>query len=305
MRRVCSFILSSAWAALPLVAVGSTGTAVIDIDEDQTILAYYKAGLHPVHAPGSAFSTLEFTESRVSIKIGGHVYGPLDAKRASLRMRNDTDPTNVSIRSTPMKVEDARRLLYKWTETFPMSPQDVDRALEKILDPNALRIAAEFGSLQIGSSERPGRNFRLGIGVMRTFLEPTDESEDPVGIQIGIGVSYPSRSPSESQLQPAGQPLRPPPGFEHLPMERELAAAMWEHEGQQAQPTEVRTADTLDNAGAYQERQAVEPRNVSESAENPEAKPFVGTFGLWLLGSAAALAVLGWFAVRMRAQRGR
>jgi len=297
MRMLWFFTVCSIWLGLPVVSVYSKDAAVINIDEDQTVLAYYKAGLHPIHLKQFESSRVELMSTRdglIEFRLGGFIIGPVLMESATLRMWNDARPTQVNLNVKPLATSEVKRLLYEWVDLLGIGQQEIDDAVDRVTEPDAFRLAADFPTAQIGPGGIAGENFLVGVRVAHAYLE------DEVGVQIRLSIRYPTVGLRPVELQPIDQPLSPPPGYEHLPMERELAEAMWDNERGAAGALDDGSGQSEEEPAAIQQHQNDASRNSSGTAGNAEVQGFIGSASFWLLWSGLIICLIGWLVARGR-----
>ena len=179
------------------------GVPLIDFDCDTTLVAFYKAGLQPRHFDGLASRVLAIPATRLQFKLGGVVFPEVNVSSVSIDMRSEINPSYVTLRLEPMPFE---QMLGLCENIFPKIGRPVSGVRQMI---NGIIKDPEHPPEAIQETWQSGK-----LRVAFAFIENFGGWNTDLTMNIGI------RFPTDGIKPYFGlEPLKPPPGYEHLSME--------------------------------------------------------------------------------------
>jgi hypothetical protein len=176
------------------------GGSIIDIDSDRSILAFYKADLHPVHMRALEEGVLVVPGAQGDLKVGGLTFSELEIKHLSIDMWSQTQPYLVNIELSPLLPEQAQSLLDKWALLLKQRPKT--------------GLVERLSGKKFEKGDNPFEIVKLGGFKIGTWASAARIKEQRA-ISLSLSIEYPTDGVTRDL---DFKPLRPPPGYEHLPM---------------------------------------------------------------------------------------
>jgi hypothetical protein len=183
-----------------LAASPTIGGSIIDIDSDRSILAFYKANLHPVHMRALEEGVLVVPGAQGDLKVGGLTFSELEIKHLSIDMWSQTQPYLVNIELSPLLPEQAQSLLDKWALLLKQRPKS--------------GLVERLSGKKFEKGDNPFEMVKLGGFKIGTWASAARIKEQRA-ISLSLSIEYPTDGVTRDL---DFKPLRPPPGYEHLPM---------------------------------------------------------------------------------------